>query len=339
MLGEADRCGHDRVEVLTGLKDGDRVVVAHDPEMTPNIRSGLGHLRQPHALLHQLAADAAHSASPALALGYPRPGLALPREEEPQISVPMVDISRYRRWPQGRGCGEARHRASRDHRQRASAASSTSIPPPRTTASLITARFFVGTTADDAILRVHEKIRANLRSHSDSAFPSRSSSAAASTTSPSLTLNARHRQPPASTAGPGQRPLRTSPENLQVELAKLARHRPHLHCRPAAPTRSASSPIPERGFRFMASRLHPARRPRSPAANRSFLAGMRAATAAMQRQFPSIAGRNAARRPATSATAAAFFARDGRPVYLRDVANDRRRRQAELESAGAGTTT
>ena len=38
---------------------------------------------------------------------------------------------------------------------------------------MVTARFLVGTKADDAILRVHEKIRANYRSASRSAFPSR----------------------------------------------------------------------------------------------------------------------------------------------------------------------
>ena len=49
---------------------------------------------------------------------------------------------------------------------------------------MVTARFLVGTNADDAILRVHEKIRANI-DRMPVGIPSRSSSGAASTMSPS----------------------------------------------------------------------------------------------------------------------------------------------------------
>ena len=39
----------------------------------------------------------------------------LPREEEPQISVPMVDIQIQGGWPQSAGRGAARDGAARNH--------------------------------------------------------------------------------------------------------------------------------------------------------------------------------------------------------------------------------
>jgi hypothetical protein len=38
--------------------------------------------------------------------------VTLPREEEPQISVPMVDIHLSGRWAAGRGCGQAGDRTA-----------------------------------------------------------------------------------------------------------------------------------------------------------------------------------------------------------------------------------
>ena len=86
---------------------------------------------------------------------------AIPREEEPQISVPMVDIlinSDGLRAPDGvelvtkpleaivKGINGVEHVYSQTEDDRV----------------MVTARFLVGTRFDDAILRVHEKIRANL---------------------------------------------------------------------------------------------------------------------------------------------------------------------------------
>ena len=126
--------------------------------MTPPPRLGIAGRADPR--LHRLAADAA---VPAGGLRL-RPGRAvtLPREEEPQISVPMVDILVRRR----RAAGPRTRSSSSPSRwrpsSRASTASSTSIPRPRTTAVMVTARFLVGTSSDAAILRVHEKVRANM---------------------------------------------------------------------------------------------------------------------------------------------------------------------------------
>jgi multidrug efflux pump subunit AcrB len=87
--------------------------------------------------------------------------VTIPREEEPQISVPMIDIlvtTDGLRAPDGvelvtkpleaivKGINGVEHVYSQTEDDRV----------------MVTARFFVGTRFDDAILRVHEKIRANL---------------------------------------------------------------------------------------------------------------------------------------------------------------------------------
>src|SRR5690606_25873773 len=85
--------------------------------------------------------------------------LALPREEEPQISVPMVDIAVRADGLKAedavklitepletivKGIGGVEHVYSWTHDDRV----------------FVTARFLVGTSANAALLRVHERIRA-----------------------------------------------------------------------------------------------------------------------------------------------------------------------------------
>ena len=89
--------------------------------------------------------------------------LSIPREEEPQISVPMVDIMVS---SPGLRAADAVEQVSKPLENILMA-----IPDiehvysqTRDDGALVTARFVVGTDADDAILRVHEKIRANLDS-------------------------------------------------------------------------------------------------------------------------------------------------------------------------------
>ncbi|MCB1473285.1 MAG: efflux RND transporter permease subunit, partial [Rhodobiaceae bacterium] len=87
--------------------------------------------------------------------------ITIAREEEPQISVPMVDIhvsADGLKAPDAvelvtkpleaiiKGIDGVEHVYSQTIDDRV----------------MVTARFLVGTDADDAILRVHEKIRANL---------------------------------------------------------------------------------------------------------------------------------------------------------------------------------
>jgi multidrug efflux pump subunit AcrB len=87
--------------------------------------------------------------------------VSLPREEEPQISVPLVDIHVMAQGLKAedavklvteplevivKGINDVDHVYSQT----------------RDDAALVTARFAVGTRAEDAILRVHEKLRANI---------------------------------------------------------------------------------------------------------------------------------------------------------------------------------
>ena len=87
--------------------------------------------------------------------------LVIPREEEPQISVPMVDIRVTADGLKGpdavelvckplesivKGIDGVDHVYSQTQDDRV----------------MVTARFLVGTKAEDAILRVHEKVRANM---------------------------------------------------------------------------------------------------------------------------------------------------------------------------------
>jgi multidrug efflux pump subunit AcrB len=87
--------------------------------------------------------------------------ISLPREEEPQISVPMVDIHVQAQGLKAedgvklvteplevlvKGINGVEHVYS----------------STRDDAAMVTARFLVGTSADDAILRVHDKLRANM---------------------------------------------------------------------------------------------------------------------------------------------------------------------------------
>ena len=87
--------------------------------------------------------------------------LVIPREEEPQISVPMVDIRVIADGLKGpdavelvskplesivKGIDGVEHVYSQTQDDRV----------------MVTARFLVGTKAEDAILRVHEKVRANM---------------------------------------------------------------------------------------------------------------------------------------------------------------------------------
>lgn len=87
--------------------------------------------------------------------------LSIPREEEPQISVPMVDIFVAADGLKAadavelvakpleaiiKGIDDVEHIYSQTQDDKV----------------LVTARFFVGTNADDAILRIHEEVRANI---------------------------------------------------------------------------------------------------------------------------------------------------------------------------------
>ena len=89
--------------------------------------------------------------------------LTIPREEEPQISVPMVDIMVA---APGLRAADAVEQVSKPLESIIMAIPDVDhvYSQTRDDGALVTARFKVGTDADNAILRVHEKIRANLAS-------------------------------------------------------------------------------------------------------------------------------------------------------------------------------
>ncbi|UYN93941.1 MAG: efflux RND transporter permease subunit [Enhydrobacter sp.] len=87
--------------------------------------------------------------------------LALPREEEPQISVPMVDILVT---ANGYRAGDAIELITKPLEDVVKGINGVEHVYSFTQddSVLVTARFFVGTEEDAALLRIHEKIRANI---------------------------------------------------------------------------------------------------------------------------------------------------------------------------------
>ncbi len=85
----------------------------------------------------------------------------LPREEEPQISVPMVDIQIR---ADGLKAQDAARLVTEPLETIVKAISGVEHVYSQTNDDqvLVTARFLVGTKSDEAILRVHEKVRANM---------------------------------------------------------------------------------------------------------------------------------------------------------------------------------
>ena len=110
-----------------------------------------GTIRSPLTPLFLLAAIAAGL----LAL------LTIPREEEPQISVPMVDI---RVKADGLKAPDAVELVTKPLEAIVKGIDGVEHVYSQTVDDrvMVTARFLVGTKADDAIVRIHEKIRANL---------------------------------------------------------------------------------------------------------------------------------------------------------------------------------
>ena len=87
--------------------------------------------------------------------------LTIPREEEPQISVPMVDI---RVNADGLKAPDAVELVTKPLESIVKGIDGVEHVYSQTVDDrvMVTVRFKVGTNADDAILRVHEKIRANI---------------------------------------------------------------------------------------------------------------------------------------------------------------------------------
>ncbi|QCG96352.1 efflux RND transporter permease subunit [Azospirillum sp. TSA2s] len=87
--------------------------------------------------------------------------MSLPREEEPQISVPMVDILVR---ADGLKADDAVELVTKPLEEIVKGIDGVEHTYSQTMDDrvVVTARFLVGTSSDDAILRVHEKVRANM---------------------------------------------------------------------------------------------------------------------------------------------------------------------------------
>ena len=240
--------------------------------------------------------------------------LTLPREEEPQISVPMVDI--HRRAPTATRPSDAVELVTEplETSSRASTASSTSIRRRRTTRVVVTARFVVGTDRrrrDPA--RAREDPRQH-RPHAQVGIPEplivgRGINDVAIVDADADAEAGRRRRAGRTTASP------RSPRELQHRARQARRCRPDLYRRRAARTRSGSSPIPSGSSLYgitlqqLVGKL--------AGANRSFLVGALARAAASS--SPLVAGQTLQGVPDIGLLL--LTARDGRPVYVRDVAD------------------
>jgi multidrug efflux pump subunit AcrB len=87
--------------------------------------------------------------------------VALPREEEPQISVPMVDILVQTNGYRAEDAVELVTRPLEDLVKSINGVEHV-YSQTQDDRVMVTARFFVGTPQDNAVLRVHDKIRSNI---------------------------------------------------------------------------------------------------------------------------------------------------------------------------------
>ena len=233
---------------------------------------------------------------------------ALPREEEPQISVPMVDISVR---AEGLKAEDAVRLVTNPLETIVKAINGVEHIYSNTVDDrvLVTARFLVGTRSDDAILRVHEKVRANMdripigipeplivgRGIDDVAIVTL-------TLAPRSEVAARYED----------NSLYHLAENLQIELAKLE-DVGLTYLAGGRPDQIRIEPDPSRLSLYGITLQQLTSKIRE--ANRSFLAGrIRDAN----RSISVVGGQTLSGVPDVGLLL--IGSRDGRPVYVRDVA-------------------
>jgi multidrug efflux pump subunit AcrB len=234
--------------------------------------------------------------------------LMIPREEEPQISVPMVDIivqADGLRAPDAaelvtkplegivKGINGVEHVYSQTRDDRV----------------MVTARFFTGTSEDDAILRVHAKLRANYDriplGIPEPLIIGRGINDVAIVT---LTLS----PTPNAAARWNEKDLFQLAEKVQVELDKVD-NVGLTYIAGGTPNEISVEPDPEKLslFGITLQQLEA----KIQGANRSFLAGQLRQNG---RMMQAVAGRTLNGVPDIGLLLIAT--RDGRPVYVRDVA-------------------
>ena len=234
--------------------------------------------------------------------------MALPREEEPQISVPMVDIFVT---ADGLKAEDAVKLVTDPLETIVKAINGVEHVYSNTEDDrvVVTARFFVGTPADDAILRVHEKVRANYdRSPLGIPEPLIVGRGIDDVAIVTLTL-----APKPGVERYQDNAIYHMAENLQVELAKL-NDIGLTYVIGGRPDQIRVEPIPERLALYGITLMQLVSKVKE--ANRSFLAGrVRERNASMA----VTAGQTLQGIPDVGLLL--LTARDGRPVYVRDVAN------------------
>ncbi len=234
--------------------------------------------------------------------------ISLPREEEPQISVPMVDIFVNADGLKAedavklvtepletivKGINGVEHVYSNTEDDRV----------------IVTARFFVGTPEDDAVMRVHEKVRANLDriplGIPEPLIVGRGIDDVAIVT---LTL-----APKPGVDRYQDNALYQMAENLQVELTKID-NIGLSYIVGGRPDQIRVEPIPEKLSLYGITLTQLVNKVRQ--ANREFLAGR---IREKNESLAVAAGQTLQGIPDVGLLL--LTARDGRPVYVRDVAN------------------
>ncbi len=233
---------------------------------------------------------------------------ALPREEEPQISVPLVDIMVR---TDGLKAEDGARLVTEPLETIVKAINGVEHVYSNTLDNqvLVTARFFVGTKSDEAILRVHEKIRANMdRIPTGIPEPLIVGRGIDDVAIVTLTLAAK--------AGAAERypdnVLYHLGENLLVELAKLE-DVGLSYMAGGRPDQIRIEPDPERLSLYGVTLAQLMGKIRN--ANRSFAAGH---VREMNRSLAVSAGQTLQGIPDIGLLV--ITTRDGRPVYVRDVA-------------------
>ncbi|MGE0054513.1 MAG: efflux RND transporter permease subunit [Hyphomicrobium sp.] len=234
--------------------------------------------------------------------------IMLPREEEPQISVPMVDIFVT---ADGLKAPDAVKLVTEPLETIVKAINGVEHVYSNTIDDrvVVTARFFVGTSSDEAILRVHEKVRANYdRIPTGIPEPLIIGRGIDDVAILTLTLS-----PKAGVTHFTDNALYHMAEDLQVELAKLDNIGLSFIAG-GRPDQIRVEPDPERLSLYGVTLAQLVGKVRE--ANRSFLAGrVREANSSLE----VAAGQTLQGIPDIGQLL--ITARDGRPVYVSDVAN------------------
>ena len=235
--------------------------------------------------------------------------LQLPREEEPQISVPMVDILVT---ANGYKAGDAIELITKPLEDIVKGINGVEhvYSSTQDDSVVVTARFYVGTDEDTALLRVHEKIRSNIgdlpKGIPEPVIIGRGINDVAIVT---LTLEPK----PDAASRWDDNGLFQIAQELQHELVKVD-NIGLTYIIGGSPNQIRVEPDPERMalYGITLSQLVD----KLSSANRSFLIG---AFEQIDRNLPVVAGQTLQGIPDISLLL--LTSRDGRPVYVKDVAD------------------